>query len=747
MRSTELSTRTKSPQRKLQDGQAIVLIALLILVLFGMLGLAVDSGRSYVDRRDQQTAVDAAALAAGDFYDNYPDYPDVSATTIPNAERVYKNNLHLYGPVTHVFFNHNPFYGINADLIQDQWIDTWAGGYQLTITATNTLFNGYQFEFDSTHQFPLAFMQIFGGPPNVTIVASAGSIVGNQRQTPALLTLDSTPGDCAVNMGGNGQLTVLGDVYSNSGVCVSSALRLAGNCYGAAGAQCSAASYYCYNSTPGFVPYPAPCFPGSGDIVGQPVVPAPTLPDPGYTAPSWPYYNATSGVQLNRGSYTEMTPGVYNSFPLTGGAGCYFLDAGIYTWNAGYSSQGGLVSNELKSPNEEVWSAPATPALAATNVPPGNSFWLPAGCDGAFTAASVSVPGGYGMKHNAGGGTWGVELTSVRYDTFKDPVITGSSAQLCWGSPGCRRESAPSACTEVSTTDDTSGPQGINVTITKNAPGAQYYNVYLDRNGCENPGNPNNFAFAGRYLAPGWIDAGGPPATATGVPGWTGVIANGTGGYCGLPVGLTVTICNVSYGDPNFATTHLCFAQLRAPGCQTPDDETKPQCFQSCPPNVSTPQENAPMALQYPLGGTGGDVANENYCVISPVPGDANAPCTTAKVTPGAVQFYFPNNQCMDQRGGGYTHVFSGEQYNWIVIYSPPGASCPVIQKLNGNAFTQYIGTIYTPGSSWDILGTDKAPLAGQVICYTANVTGNGSAGIDFNPNYAPAPPAARLIN
>jgi hypothetical protein len=735
MPSTVPSTRTKSPQRKLQDGQAIVLIALLILVLFGMLGLAIDSGRSYVDRRDQQAAVDAAALAAGDWYDNYPDYPDVSATTIPQATLVYQNDLHLYGAPSQTT-THNPSYGLNNQLTKDTWTDTWASGYTLTITAVNTLFNGYQFEFDSTHQFPLAFMQIFGGPPNVTIVASAGSIVGNQRQTPALLTLDSTPGDCGVGLGGNGSLTVLGDVYSNSGVCVSSALHLAGNCYGAAGAQCSSASYYCYNASPGFVPYPPPCNPG--DVQGSPVVPAPTLPDPGYISPSWPYYNATSGVQLNRGSYTEMTPGTYNSFALNGGDGCYFLDAGIYTWNGGYSSHGGLVSNELKSPNEESWSAPGTTAGSIA------TFWSPGGCDGTFTAAPVSVPGGYGMKHGAGGGVWGVELTSVRYDTFKDPVITSSSAQMCFGSPGCRRESAPSACTSVSTTDDTSGPQGINVTITQNAPGAQYYNVYLDRNGCD--GNPNNFAYAGTYLAPGWIDAGGPPATATGVPGWTGVIAKGTGGYCGAPVGTTVTICNVSYNDPNFITTHLCFAQVRGPGCETPDDETKPQCFQSCPPSASTPQENAPMALQYPPLYTGGDVANENYCVISPNPGDPNAPCTTAKVTPGAVQFYFPNNQCMDQNGGGYTHVFSGEQYNWIVIYSPPSSSCST-QKLNGNAFTQYIGTIYTPASSWDILGTDKAPLAGQVICYTANVTGNGSAGIDFNPNYAPAPPAARLIN
>jgi hypothetical protein len=33
------------------------------------------------------------------------------------------------------------------------------------------------------------------------------------------------------------------------------------------------------------------------------------------------------------------------------------------------------------------------------------------------------------------------------------------------------------------------------------------------------------------------------------------------------------------------------------------------------------------------------------------------------------------------------------------------------------------------------------------VIAYTASIKGAAAVGIDFNPNYAPAPPAARLIN
>jgi hypothetical protein len=191
--------------------------------------------------------------------------------------------------------------------------------------------------------------------------------------------------------------------------------------------------------------------------------------------------------------------------------------------------------------------------------------------------------------------------------------------------------------------------------------------------------------------------------------------------------------------------TVQCFAQSRTANCETPDDETAPQCFSSCPPPANLlSQENAPFALQYPPY-TGGDVANENYCQVSPNPGNPNSPCATARVTPGAVQFYLPAGACFSQNAQGATYVFAGEQYNWISIYSPPANTCN--ETMNGGASTQFIGTIYTPGATWSINGGDRSPLAGQVICYTASVTGGGAVGIDFNPNYSPAPPAARLIN
>ena len=723
MRFTEPSTRTRSRKATLQGGQAIVLIALLILVMFGMLGLAIDSGRGYVDRRDQQTAVDAAALAAGDWWENYQ---DLNGVVIPHALTLYESDLRLYN--SYASQSHTTaLVGPQANLQQDTYVFTFNEGYTLTIVATNTQFNGYEFKFTTQHQLPLAFIQIFGGGTSVPIGASATSIVGNQRQTPALLTLST--GSCATDLTGAAQLTVLGDVYSNGTACLDSNLHEAGNCYGAAGSNCNVAQYYCYNSTPGFVPYPPPC--NAGDTFGSAIVPAPTLPDPGYLANSVGYYSSAQGYnQNNRGTWTEMYPGQYGGFHLTGGsASCAFLDAGVYYWSNGYTSDatGSLLSNELKAPDEELYSAPATTNFA------NPQFWDQngAGCAGHFNVLAVPAPG-FGIKHQGGGGNWGVELTSVRYDQFLDNTTV--TPNPCYTAPGCRRESAPSGCRLVNTLD--ANNSGIAVNVTQNAPGAEYYNVYVDPNGCD--GVPNNFSFVGRFNAPGFI--GGAPIGP--FPSGTNVtLIGGTNGWpCGLP---TVSICGITY--TNMSPTVQCFAQTRAQLCQTPDDELQPQCFSSCPPPANLlSQENAPMSLEYPPY-TGGDVSNENYCQISPNPGDPTSPCANTTLTPGAVQFYFPAGSCMTQNAQGATYVFAGEQYNWIVIYAPASNTCN--NTMNGGASTQYIGTIYTPGQNWKINGGNRSPLAGQVICYTATVQGGAQVGIDFNPNYAPAPPAARLIN
>ena len=763
MRSTVPNTRTKPRKRSLQEGQAIVLIALLILVLFGMLGLAIDSGRGYVDRRDQQTAVDAAALAAGDWWENIQ---DLNGTVVPNSVALYMKDLRIYTGIagqSHTF----RWVGPQGNLPEDTYNYTFAGSYSLKLIATDTQFNGYEFEFRSSHDLPLAFIQIFGGSPTINIGATATAIVGNQRQTPALLTLSN--GNCATVLTGSAELTVLGDVYTNGTACVDANLHEAGNCYGAAGSNCNAATYYCYNSDPGFIPYqPGPGGCNSGDVIGQPIVPAPTLPDPGYLAPSVGYYpTAQTYNQWNRGTWTEMRPGQYGNFHLSGGsASCAFLDGGVYTWLNGYQSDanGSLLSNELKAPEEGSATAPGTGAVASPqfwdqNFPPGT------GCAGHFSVTNgppqAVIPGPMCTKlypktpspcHSGATDTlsrnnrWGVVLTSVRYDKFLDTSFGTCSAGL-----GCRRESAPSAChlTPNPVVGANGAPSniGISINVTQNAPGAQYYNVYLDPAGCDGsvlspidglPNGTRNFGWVGRFDAPGFV-SGIPQGTyPNGVPWTLGALLPGVPPADGAS---TIDVDDTLIPKPSVT----CFAQSRSISCAPPDGETPPQCFSNCPPPANLlSQENAPMSLQYPPY-TGGDVANENYCQISPNPGNPIAPCQSALVTPGAVQFYFPNGSCMTQNSQGATYVFAGEQYNWIVIYAPASNNCS--NTMNGGASTQYIGTIYTPGQDWTINGGNRSPLAGQVICYTAKVAGSAAVGIDFNPNYAPAPPAARLIN
>ncbi len=150
MRFTEPNTRTSARKATLQGGQAIVLIALLILVLFGMLGLAIDSGRGYVDRRDQQTAVDAAALAAGDWWENIP---DLNNTVVPKAVALYESDLRIYNgwqTQSHTWTNVGP----QNNLPQDTYTYTFSGNYTLTLVATDTQFNGYELQFTSDHQWP-----------------------------------------------------------------------------------------------------------------------------------------------------------------------------------------------------------------------------------------------------------------------------------------------------------------------------------------------------------------------------------------------------------------------------------------------------------------------------------------------------------------------------------------------------------------------------------------------------------------
>src|SRR5690242_21946645 len=68
------------------------MVGLIMVVLFGFLGLAMDGGRGYLDRRSLQASVDAASLAAAYNYMNTTDPTQAEQA----ATYEYARNQRLY---------------------------------------------------------------------------------------------------------------------------------------------------------------------------------------------------------------------------------------------------------------------------------------------------------------------------------------------------------------------------------------------------------------------------------------------------------------------------------------------------------------------------------------------------------------------------------------------------------------------------------------------------------------------------
>jgi len=726
MRSTAPSTKLSR-----QSGQAIVLIALTLLVLFGMLGLAVDGGRAYIDRRELQDAVDAAVLGAGDTYELQGSIPNSSAA----AATYYGLNEHVanYAGYSSAAAACPSTFPAGSTCVNYTW-----SGYPGTFTFGYLVnqFNGTIFSGSASHQVAVTFMQVLGVPSINNYSAIAEAVVGDQWQTPALLTLGQN--GCNGNNGdsliiqGSVSVTITGDVYSNGDLKDQNGAPVSVN--GSVYADCST-------------------LPSGWTYTGTAKVPgAPVLADPGYSSPYQSSLYGSTSPTAPPSSVVEMQPGIYQSDPkFAGGAGCHFMDPGVYTWPAGYTDNGGLNSNELKPPIESQYNDATQPA--------GVQFWnqgVP--CAGDFYATAVAATGGKPLKP---GGAWGIEIAAVRQDTWNG--ANGAGTYI--------RESAPSMCRQLqSGMNGTS--HGFQVVI-GNVPGAQGYYVFGNPNGCQN--NQANFGFLGFISNPVVeLNTGNLCGDRTKLPGYPNsppapganntATSGGNYGNCNLgyvasevfdnnnnnPQGLGYVGFNTNANSQWSAVSPQCaiaptnpgWPYLPSPqGCNPPDLEQAP-----AGPGLSN--QTATRALT-----PNGDQADENQCRPQ---ASAFRPCAGAAVTPGAVQFYFPPNACLNQQGGGSTFVFSGFQYNWIVVFAPGNTKPPDPptpnscsgNSLAGNSTTAFIGTIYMPTGSITINGGNAAaaPVAGQVIAYNALIDGSAGVAIAFNPDVAPAPPAARLI-
>ncbi len=685
-----------------QRGQAIVLVALIITVLFGFLGLALDGGHGFLDRRHVQSSVDAAALAAAFNYMNNTDYgqAELAATNqYANNERLYLTpSCSGYGTLSVLCTFGDPTNEV------------------LTLTVVNHSIAGVTFTATGVHQVAVTVMQVLGLGPTMTIGATATALARRQGTNGAAIQTLS-PGNCngsanSLTFTGTSTTTVSGDVWSNGSITDN-------------GVANGSVNGNVIDICPPNPPSALPNFSVSGSQAN-----GFNIPDPGYPQPA---LNTTARTWNSTSGSTEL-PGTYAVDPhLTGGAGCYFLSGGVYSFTAGFTQNGGFISNELRPPDEPNMAAAGQPNITTLSVnltgtrqtsiavnalpgaiPSGSSvivegqtFTTSAGTAAGATTISVNrqdvsgtIPAGTLLAVRAlpqfwdsngvgcsssftlsspgsgslSAGTYSVEVTAVRWAPNGVASCSGPASPTCYF-----RESAPSMCKTI--TVATSGNVKVDVT---NDPGAQDFNVYLAPNG-----------------------------TCTGLTYCTDT-GNGNS---------NVTINNCPIGQP-----------------PPPDQEGLP--LAAGLPNADPPAGTPPN----------GDMANERHCV-DPTTGN-NVVCPSPW-TVGAVIFFIPGggstSTCLNLQGGGDIYVYSGYQYQRILLFEPgpeqqpPANTC--LNNVAGHGITSLIGIFYIPAASVTIIGNSSylATIAGGVIAWTATVKGSGGVSILADPTLRTWPSAVRL--
>ena len=691
----------------MQRGQAIVMIGLILVVLFGFLGLAMDGGRAYLDRRSLQSSVDAAALAAAYNYMNNNNYglAEVAATN------EFANNQRLYDPPSCTGYG-----SLNVNCSFDD-----PTGEALTIAVVNRSFAGVTFTATGTHHITATIMQVAGAGANMPIGATA-TAVARRAGTFGAAIQTLSPGTCngasaSLAFTGTSTTQVTGDIWSNGSIVDSGT---------PGGSVTGNVTDVCPNMPPQPLTPPAWTVSGAegnGFNNPDPDYPMPALP---VNTPTW---NCTSG--------STESPGVYTADPRLGNGacanGCWFLSGGVYDFSQGFSDNGGFVSNELRPPDEPNMASAGVPntamlsgSFSGTNqrsinvnalsapIPSGstlyilgqtfttsraaaigdtqisisqqsvvgtlaggtlvtiralNQFWDAnnVGCSSSFT---LSSPGSGSLSS----GTYSVEVTAVRWSPNGVASCTGPASPTCY-----KRESAPSMCKTLSLA--TSGNLKVDVTAD---PGATDYYIYVAANG-----------------------------SCTGLT------------YC---------------TDTGIGSLTQTIPSCPASSVVPPDGEGMP--LQAGLPNADPGAGTPPH----------GDLANEKHCVDTTTGNDVACPSAW---TPGAVELFIPgpgsNQQCLNLQGGGDIYVYSGYQFQRVLFYEPgpeqSGSPNSCSNKVAGHGLTSLIGIFYVPAANVTIIGNSSylATIAGGVIAWTASVQGNGGVSISADPSLRALPSTVRL--
>lgn len=742
----------------------MAIVALLSTIMIGFLGLAIDGGRIFVERRVQQNAADAAALAAADAYYGALVKSPPAAT-----------------PFTDAFAAALSEYSLQTGQSSGGWTrNTVTDPTSCDVTPTSTTYppdpsspptnsvkytqNGYTlllstwaaskanipglclFNAVSIHGVSMVFIQVLGSATSASITSTATAISAHAFQPPALLVLDPFPcgnggtGSEALKIDGNQVLTINGVTWSDGNIFRQNATVVAkGDVFD-----------HCDASVP-FTPVP----PSVG--IGN----APTLPDPlinfptafggasGYYAP----YNSNSNTDSTDAvaqNTVELEPGIYNktnSFGQGSTAGCWFVEPGIYTWPS-TQSQGSLIfnagsvtmSNELTSPdganpaiieNPPYHAFPNTgSALGSKEIPQFD--WNDAGetCHGKIQNLGASSAPSTCVVAVSCATTYYFRVSSVRAECLPHTSAGG----LCTGPDTYWRESDLSnTCLTVQGFGNLKKAQiGIS-----NVPGmgnpiradgldttfATEYHIYASTYSCAGPfGYVTKADFHNGTLAQSNSALGGCPFLPAAVPATTNQAFQGA--TCSLGYDFSDPIDQNALGATfPAASPSFCTVPNGSNSAWTPTQGCQPQYLDPANPNLGL------NVLTNP------DTANEDYCVESQSGQNPDTLCSSypntgaAGVTPGGAMFYFPaNSTCIFQNQGAAT-VFGSLGFQAVVLYSAPGLQCSSNgAQINGGQGGQFIGQVYMPGPGLLLkVAGGGNPIDGAIDIWQLEVTGNSN--------------------
>ncbi len=482
--------------RSTERGQALVLVAFALVILIGFIGLAVDGGRLFWERRTLQNAVDAAALAASD---NYQDSQSLSAS-LQAAAREYAANERIYTSASA-----SPSWtSATSDV-------TWPGVQDRMHVVFSTSGLLAMFDVSSAHRVGLAFMVALGAGANASVSALAqGRAKTGGTWGSGLVTLST--GNCS---GGNPSLTISGGATISvdpGNVQVNGSLNYLGS-----GTLTTSGTFSnnCTGSIPGAIRAAGGAFTGQAPVT-----------DPGFA----PGPLATYNLPQSAGTNVVLNPGIYSGDPGTAAGPCYFLSPGIYQFSGGINDSSNNFSNELRPPDEPAWNGTAPNYDNSVANP---QFW--SGCSGSFSLTTTTSANALTI------GNWGVMLTSTRTDYYP-PQAQGGTAY--------KRESSPSTCHSL-TVNTPAKALTLNI---HNVPGAQGYNVYLSFVTTGDPcasgpwlyitniPNPIVETTTSLGIVSANIDAQIDPTLPT---------TFNAGALCGVPLVVFCTAATGPYGSPN----------------------------------------------------------------------------------------------------------------------------------------------------------------------------------------------------